>query len=248
MKKQFLLAGLLAIIYSAGFAQSAPQIWEVIYLKPKLDKLDLFRKGLAAHNKKYHASDPYKVSVSSILTGPNSGEYVWVMGPTTWTQMDGAPASGPGEHMTDWEKNINPYCESIGEMMYWRGVSEVSYEASGAANFKKNRMRASCVHPGQTDRFIEQMKKVVEVFKNKKYTASFSMAMREGLASAPRPNVVTFVTFDKYAFWDTNAFQKDFEEVHGPGSYERFLEQIGLCLDRSMTYDELSEVVPELGG
>jgi hypothetical protein len=242
------LAGLLAIIYSAGLAQNPAPIWEVIYLKPKLDKLDLFRKGLAAHNKKYHASDPYKVSVSSILTGPNSGEYVWVMGPTTWTQMDGAPASGPGEHMTDWEKNINPHCESIGEMMYWRGVPEISYEAPGAANFQKSRMRASCVYPGQMERFIEQMKKVVEVFKVKKYTASFALATREGMASAPRPNAVTFVTFDKYTFLDTNTFQKDFDEVHGPGSYNRFIEQIDLCVDRSATYDELSETVPELGG
>jgi len=246
MKKQFLLAGLLAIIYSASFAQTDYQIWEVIYVKPKLDKLDLFRKALGAHNKKYHPAGPYKVGVSSILTGPNSGDYVWVMGPTTWGKLDGAP--GEGEHITDWEKNINPLCESIGETMYWRGVKEVSYEAPGASAFKKSQMRASYIYPGQMARFTEQMKKVVEVFKQKKYTGSFSMATREGFAAAPRPNVVTFVNFDKWAFWDTDTFAKDYTEVHGPGSWDRFLEEINLCLDLSTTYDELSESVAELGG
>ncbi|HEX5170579.1 MAG TPA: hypothetical protein VFW11_15490 [Cyclobacteriaceae bacterium] len=248
MIKQFLLAGLLVVIYTAGMAQANYQVFEVIYVKPKLDKMDLFRKAMTAHNKKYHATAPYKASVSSIITGPNSGEYVWVMGPFTWAQMDGAPASGPGEHMGDWEKNINPNCESIGELMYWRTVPEVYYEAPGSANFKKNRMRASCVYPGQMERFTEQIKKVAEVFKQKKYPASISMATREGLASAPRPNVVTFVTFDKWAYWDNNTFEKDFDEVHGTGAYARFLEQIDLSLDRSTTYDELSEEMPELGG
>jgi hypothetical protein len=248
MKKQFLMAGLLALIYSASVAQADYRMFEVIYLTPKLDKADLFRKGLTAHNKKYHATAPYKASVSSIITGPNSGGYVWVMGPLTWTQLDGAPGSGPGEHMTDWEKNINPYCESVGELMYWRAAADLSYQAEGSSGFHKSRMRASCVYPGQMDRFLEQMKKVVEVFKQKKYPASFSVAVREGLSAAPRPNVVSFVDFDKYAFWDSNTFTKDYEEVHGPGSWARFLEEIDLCLDRSTTYDEISEDAPELGG
>jgi hypothetical protein len=247
MKKLFLMAVVFAMACSACFAQADYQIWEVIYIKPKLDKVDLFRKGLAAHNKKYHpASGPYKVGVSSIITGPNSGEYVWVMGPITWGKLDGAP--GEGEHNIDWEKNINPNCESIGETMYWRGVKEVSYDAPGSSTFRKNRMRASRVFPDQVPRYTEQMKKVVEVYKQKKYAASFSMATREGFSSAPRPNVVTFTSFDKWAYWDNEAFIRDFKEVHGEGSWERFLEQIDLCVDRSVTYDELSEVLSELGG
>ncbi len=247
MKNLFCMALVFAMAGPACFAQADYQIWQVIYVKPKLDKLDLFRKSLAAHNKKYHpGTGPYKAAVASVITGPNSGDYIWVMGPITWGKLDGAP--GEGEHITDWEKNINPNCESIGETMYWRAVNDVRYEAPGSATFKKTRMRASCVHPGQMNRFIDQMKKVAEVLKQKKYSGSFSMAIREGMASAPRPNAVTFVDFDKWAFWDNDTFNKDFEEVHGQGSFARFLEQIDLCVDRSQTYDELTESVSELGG
>lgn len=247
MKKLFLIAVVFAMAWSACFAQADYQIWEVIYVKPKLDKVDLLRKGLAAHNKKYHpASGPYKVGVSSIITGPNSGEYVWVMGPTTWGKLDGAP--GEGEHNIDWEKNINPNCESIGETMYWRGVKDVSYDSPGSAAFRKSRMRANYIYPGKMDRFIGLMKEVVEVCKVKKYAGTFSMAIREGLASAPRPNAVTFTSFEKWAFWDSDTFAKDYEELNGPGSWQRFLEEIGLCSDRTATYDEMSENVPELGG
>jgi hypothetical protein len=244
MKKQFLMAGLIMLICAAGFAQTDYLQYEVIYIKPKLGESDLLKKGLADHNKKYHAKDPFRVSVGSIITGPNSGDYVWVMGPSTWTQLDDAP--GDGEHMADWEKNISPYCESMGETMFWRANKEVFYLPGGSESFKKSRMRAQYVYPGQMDRYIEQMKKVVEVFKQKKYGASFTMATRVGLSQGP--NAVTFVDFEKWAFWDSGAnFVKDFEEVHGLGSYARFVEELGLCLDMSKTYDELSETVSELG-
>src|SRR5689334_19999555 len=108
MKIKSLLVGILTICCVAGFAQAQTDYmqFEVIYVKPKLDKVDLFKKALTAHNKKYHATAPYKVNVYSVDTGPNSGAYAWVMGPVTWTQMDGAP--GQGEHIMDWEKNVNP--------------------------------------------------------------------------------------------------------------------------------------------
>ena len=245
MKKHVLFLGALIFVYASLFAQTDYNQYEVIYLTPKLDKIDLFKKGLAAHNKKYHAKAPYKVSVSSIITGPNSGGYVWVMGPTTWTELDGAP--GDGEHMLDWEKNVNPYCETIGEEMFWRGVKDVYYAPEGASGLNKSRMRAVSVYPGQMERFTEQMKKVAAVYKQKKYTAQFSMAIRQGASQGT--NAVTFSNFSKWAWFDENTnFIKDFDEVHGVDAYRKFSEEISLCLDRSKTYDELSIDVPELGG
>ncbi|MDH4092865.1 MAG: hypothetical protein OEV74_12910 [Cyclobacteriaceae bacterium] len=244
MKKPFLIVALIAMLCTATFAQTDYVQREVIYLKPKLDKLDLFRKGIAAHNKKYHTTAPYKVSMSVADSGPHAGEYIWVMGPATMTELDKAP--GTGEHQLDWEKNVNPYCESVGETMYWRSVKDVNYQAEGSASFTHSLMRAVRVLPMQMDRYIEQMKKIAEVYKQKKYTGSFSMARRWGLSQ--EINAVTFTSFGKWAFWDEDVkFSKDFDEVHGDGAYVRFLEEIGLCVDRSRTYDQLTEPVPELG-
>lgn len=244
MKKNSLFLGALIFIYVSISAQSDYNQYEVLYVKPKLDKMDLFKKGIAAHNKKYHSKAPYKASVSSIITGPNSGEYVWVMGPTTWTQLDGAP--GEGEHMMDWEKNVNPYCESLGEEMFWRGEKDIYYSPEGA-NFKKSSMRASYVKPGQMPRFLDQMKKIAEMFKQKKYNASFSVAVRQGAST--QVNAVSFINFDKWAWMDRpDTWVKDFDEVHGQGAWNRFLEEIEICTDQSMSYTELSEEAAELGG
>lgn len=84
----------MAMFCTAAMAQTDYMQYEVIYLKPKADKTDLFRKGVAAHNKKYHNVAPYKVSMSLADSGPNVGAYTWVMGPATMTELDKAPAQG----------------------------------------------------------------------------------------------------------------------------------------------------------
>jgi hypothetical protein len=167
------------------------------------------------------------------------------MGPTTWTELDGAP--GDGEHMADWEKNVNPYCESIGEEMFWRAAKDIYYAPEGGDNFKKSSMRASYVRSGHMDRYLEQMKKIAQMFKQKKYTASFSVAIRQGAST--EVNAVSFISFDKWAWMDRpDTWVKDFNEVHGDGAWARFLEEIEICTDSSKSYTELSETASDLGG
>jgi hypothetical protein len=245
MKKQFLLFGLLVFALSAAHAQTDYVQVEVMSITPKADKLDLFKKGMTAHNKKYHSQDPYKVSVSYLVTGPQSGSYVWIMGPTTWTQMDSRPDKG--EHNLDWEKNLTPYTESSGAVSYWRLNKDLSYQPEGSATFPKSRVRYIRVLPGQFDRYFEQMKKIVAVYKAKKYKSSFDLW--EHVDVTDGPNVVTINAWANWAGRDSgNNFVKDFEEVHGAGSWMRYQQELDLCLDRSKTYDELMEAAPELGG
>lgn len=246
MKRPILLVGLLAFAMTA-MAQTDYKQYEVMNLKPKPDKLDLFKKGLAAHNKKYHSADPYKAGVSTVITGPNSGEYTWVMGPTTWTQLDGRPDKG--EHDADWDKNVTPYVESTGEVSYWRMDKDILYRPANVnmATLTKGRLRFNTILPGQRDRYKEAVNKVAEVFKKKEYKASFTVYWREG--ATQDSNVATSLDFDKWAYFDNGAnFVKDFDEVHGANSYNRFMEELDLCIDRRKTYDELSEYLPELSG
>jgi hypothetical protein len=245
MKAKFLWAGLFAFAVTTGQAQTSYVQVEVMNVTPKADKLDLFKKGIAAHNKKYHASDPYKVSVSYVLTGPGAGSYVWIMGPTTWTQMDARP--GKGEHDLDWDKNVTPYTESTGAVTYWRLNQDVSYQPQGGASLPKARVRNHFVRPGQGDRFIEQMKKVSAVYKKKQYKSAFDLWEHQDATQGP--NFVSITSWANWAARDSGTnFIKDFEEVNGAGSYARFIDELELCIDRSKTYDELIESVAELGG
>lgn len=244
MRKLVLFIGMIAFVVMASFAQTDYVQVEVMTVTPKADKLDLFKKGMAAHNKKFHAAGPYHVSVSYLVTGPNSGSYLWVMGPTTWTQMDKRPTKG--EHDLDWDKNVTPYTQSTGAVSYWRLNRDVSYNPEGVTT-TKSRVRFNYVKPGQMDRYIEQMKKVAEVYKNKKYKTSFALWQHFGAT-----NGANAVTINAYANWaaldNTNNFVKDYEEVHGANSWARFMEELDLCIDRARGYDELTESVPELGG
>jgi hypothetical protein len=243
MKKVFLTLGLFTFVCTALTAQTTYEQFESTPLRPKADKIDLLKKGLTAHNKKYHAADPYKASVWTDLTGPTTGDFVWYMGPTTWTQLDGRP--GEGEHQLDWDKNVTPYCESIGEVSYWRMNKDVSYmpEGATATTFTKSRGRFSFIKPGQMDRYIDQMKKVAAVYKHQKGQASFYLAVRQGASAGP--HAVTYSDFAKWSWFDAPTdFQKDFDAVHGQGGYAKFIAELDLCTDRSKTYDVLSELVP----
>ena len=245
MKKLMLIAWLIALVIPT-LAQTDYKQWEVMYIRPKADKLDLFKKGMAAHNKKFHSTDPYKAGVASILTGPQSGSYAWYMGPTTWTQMDGRP--GKGEHDMDWDKMVVPNIESSSEVTYWRADNELSYQpAGGSTTFIKSRQRNYTILPGQTDRFAAAIKMIVDVYKKKSYPVAYSVYWRQGASAGP--HAIVSIDFDKWAYFDrANTVMKDFEEVHGAGSWARFLDELALSLDRTKTFDELGELVAELSG
>ncbi len=246
MRKSILLLALILTVISV-MAQTDYEQWEVMNLNPKADKLDLFKKGLAAHDKKFHSAAPYHASVSSVITGPNSGQFTWVMGPTTWTQLDGRP--NKGEHDMDWDKNVVPYVESFGEVSYWRADKDLKYrpENVNMSTFTKGRIRFYTVLPGQMDRLKELFKKVVEVYTKKQYKASYSLYLRQGATTGS--HVAVSIDFDKWAYFDNGTdFTKDYNEVHGPNSFNRYLDDMALCIDRTKTYDELNETIPELGG
>lgn len=245
MKKLVLFIGLIAFVFRASIAQTDYTQVEVMSLTPKADKVDLFKKGLAAHNKKYHPAGPYHVSISYAYSGPNTGNYTWFMGPTTWTQMDGRPDKG--EHQLDWDKNVTPHLQTTGPVSYWRLNKDINYQPEGAPATTKSRVRFQYVKPGQMDRYVEQMKKVLEVNKATKSKMSFQLWTHYGFTDGP--NAVTVSNFANWAVLDAGGnFTGEFEKVHGAGSWDRFIEELDLCINRSKSFEELSEAQPDLGG
>lgn len=217
--------------------------WETAAYRVKVGQEENFKKGMAAHNKKYHAADPYKIHVFDVLTGPNSGAYFLAMGPMTFTQMDGRPSGD--DHDADWAKNISPYVESVGETVYWRLDDENLFAPEGSDNWPLSRWRHATIHPGEGDRWEENMKKVVEVYKAKNYNAAFRAYRRWG--AARESHVITEMNLPNWAELDREVnFREDFESVHGANSYQRFLEELAIAVDREKTYDELVKYNTEL--
>lgn len=225
------LSGILSAQAQTDYLQ-----WETHRYYAKPGQTENFEKGLAAHNKKYHAAAPYKTNIFHVRTGPNSGAYELAMGPMTFTQMEGRPSSE--EHDSDWEKNVLAYAEPIGETVYWRADKDIMYMPAGSENYDALRWRYNTLIPGQMDRYKAMIGEVMEVFKAKNLKASFMMYTRFGASQGP--HVCTELGMDSFAYFDqyTN-WEEDFESVHGEGSLQRFTEELNLCMDRSKTYDEL---------
>jgi hypothetical protein len=209
--------------------------WETHRFKVKMGHEDDFEKGLAEHNKKFHNAAPYKTSIFEINTGPNTGMYELAMGPMTFTQMEGRPSGK--DHDTDWAK-VMEHVESSGETVYWRADKDIRYAPAGSESFSALRWRYFTLRPDQRDRFDDLLAQVEKVSETKKLEAGYSAYWRYGASQGP--HVCTELSMPGLSYLDrADTWIKDFDEVNGEGSYDRFLEDLDRCVDRTKTYDEL---------
>jgi hypothetical protein len=243
MKKMLMVLGIFLFAFSMGNSQTDYMQWEAGYITAKAGQGEMFKKGLAAHNKKFHNADPYKIAVFSVLSGQHSGQYFLGMGPVTFTQIEGRPSGD--EHRMDWQQNVLPYVESEGETDFWRLDKQIQYKAPNSDNFARSRIRFVTLLPEQRDRYKDALKQVLNVLKTKGYAASWNVYWKWGASTGP--DVITEINMEHWSYFDRDIdFQKDFEEVNGEGSYDRFLEELKLSVDMSKTYDELWQFMPEL--
>jgi len=243
MRKNLTLLFIILLIYTTVQAQSDYRQWEAGYVSVKSGQSEMFEKGIAAHNKKFHNADPYKIAVFSVLSGPNSGKYFVALGPVTFSQIEGRPTGD--EHGMDWDKNVLPYIDSEDETSYWREYKDALYRAPGSDNFTRSRFRNFTILPGQHEQFETLVKQVANMYKVKAYPASYSVYFKWGASAGP--HAITEISVDHWSYFDRpDTFEKDFEEVNGAGSYKRLMEGLELCVDRTKTFDELIEYKPAL--
>ena len=235
MKNLFSFLLLSVWLIGSLSAQTDYRQWETGYIKPKPDKADMLKKGMAAHNQKYHTADPYKANVFDVTLGPNYGSYFVVMGPMTFTQMEGRPSSD--EHDADWATNVAPYIESETDGGYWRQSQDIIYRAPNSDAFGKSRVRNFTILPGQQKKMEELIKKVAAVYKAKNYPASYYVYFRWGASTGP--HMAAEINFDNWSYLDRpDTWEADFNSVHGEGAWQKYLDEAANYIDRSKTYDE----------
>ena len=242
MKNQLFLFLMVVFTSFSLWGQADYKQYETVRFKVKMGHQADFEKALAAHNKKYHNTAPYKIGIFEIWTGPNSGQYELSMGPMTFTQMEGRPSGE--EHEKDWQKVLE-HVESAGEAIYWRADKDLVYTPAGNENYGSFRWRYSYVKPGQFDRYEKLLGMVVEVLKTRNHKASFQYYYRFGASQGP--HVCTELGMNSFSYFDQDLnWTEEFEAVHGKGSMDMFNEELELCVDRSKTYDELVKFLPAL--
>ena len=217
MKKTLLLFFAATMVLS-GMSQESEdtsyEMFELLYLTPRTDKIMELGEALAEHNKKFHADAPHQAHVWMCNTGPHTGDLVWVMGPMTFTDMDSRPDTK--EHTEDWMKNVMPNVKMVSDGEYWKRDDKLSYTPEGATAGKEIWSVYDIV-PFEGYRFKALLEKVVEVYREKNYPNYFQVYNSQFDGGNGHDVAIEF-GFKNYAFFDEeDKFWKDYEEVHGEG-------------------------------
>ena len=193
---------------------------EITLMKPAKGMAKKMEDAIKKHNEKYHPSGPYGSFVWEKITGNESGWYVWGMGPLTFSDLDGAP--GPGEHMEDWHKNVEPYIAEYGPTEYWKLNEEMSNSDGDQEDWQV--VWRMGIEWSQFYRFKEFMTKVSEVQKE----SGEEMNVWMNQFSQDNGDDVAFTwPFDKWSDLDDDDFNmmKAFDEKYGPMSWANAMKE-----------------------
>lgn len=242
MKKSILLLSLFVTAAMAVSAQQKYKMYEFMYMTVKPGHEKEFEKAVAEHNKKFHPPGPYQVAVVEVELGPNSGQYTWVMGPCTFTELDGRPADD--KHETDWATTVMPHVEKVSDTDYWKVDDKLSYSPLQTASGERRMATFYDIAPGKMYRFEELVRKVVKVYQEKKYKDNFTY-FRSPFNTGNGRDVMIVSFFDKFAYFDIdNPMMKDFDEIFGPGSWSQFMDEYNSIVISSI--DEIRHRLPDL--
>ena len=239
MKHQLLL--LILLLSFSSWAQDAPYAqWQNYIVTPKYDQMQAFGEALHEHHKKYHQESPHTVGVWRIMSGPNVGKWVVSSGPHTFTDLD---AEGPGEgHGAHWRNVVLPTVAKIEDGGTWRMLNDYSYIPEGM-QITKARAVVHDVDGDMSDSYFAAMKKLAQVTEQSHSTRARILLRRVGFHDDGQDYVV-FLGYNNWAEMDTN-FRSAYEETHGEGSWDLFLEQVEAI---TSSYEERWAYIPYLSG
>jgi len=200
---------------------------ELTYMMPAKGMAKKMEHAVKKHNEKYHTERAYESSVWHIMTGNEAGWYVWSMGPLTYAAMDGAP--GPGEHMEDWNKNVDPYVSEYGRTEYWRYNDKMSAPDDELEDWQTVWIMG--VEWGQYYRFMDFLKKIHEI--QGENGEEMHVWMNEMTQSDGRDVAFTW-PFDKWADLDEDDFNmmEAYNEKHGPMAWANAMKEWSAFNDR----------------
>lgn len=219
-------------------------VFENGLLSPQLDKISEFESGLAAHNKKYHNEGQYGARVYWVGNGPNTGKYLWVMGPLPWSAFDNRPEKEG--HDEDWNNNVLKYMLPETDQTYFK------FE-SGLSNFPKdftlNKLLVDYydIKPFQNAKAMALLEKIKKVMTEKFPEGTYGIYSNE-MPNSKDGNDISFISFFEKSAWlgEDRKFAEKYNEVHGAGSFETFLKDWENVTQGN--YTELWHFRPELSG
>jgi len=218
-------------------------VFENVMLTVHPTKIAQFEAGVAAHNKKYHSEGAHQANVYNITTGKNAGKYMWNMGPLPWSAIDNRPTKEG--HEEDWNTNVAAHTTGEADVIYWKFHPQFS-------NFSKDfTLKHISVFMLDVKRFkdpqaIEIIKKVQKVQMAKRPNEMYGVYTNE-MANMDGQDIAWVSFFDKMSFLgQDDTFVKDYEVVHGEGTFLKFLADVDACM--AGEYEEIWTFRKDLSG
>lgn len=215
-------------------------MWETIVLTPDNTKLKVLGENMHNHNQKYHnAQGPFKATVYEIVSGPDVGKYVWLMGPITFPDLDKRPAAAG--HDEDWRDNVMPYVKKTEYGEYWKeykGFSNTAMLSNDPAMYpiQFNRYwEINDEHGHNLDRMLKQISAAVKAMDGVNPWGVYENQFRQGNMGRH------FATSSFYKNWTDfdrdPMYKKAFLKVNGEDSWDAFLKDMDQLMDNS--WDEI---------
>ncbi len=216
-------------------------MFETQYIKVKPDRWQEFSDKMAAHNRQFHSEGAFQADVWRVVTGAHSGQVSWVMGPCTFTDLDNRPSGDP--HDSDWLNNVMAHAAEGIHNEYWRGDTDLSY-VPNQNQYRLLRVRFVDVATGEAYRFRQMMSNIKEVLEKKNYPNPRTVFHNHFPTTSGREWAIV-TSFNQWAELDSESnLQDNYEEVHGEGSWNRFMEEVEEVV--ASTEIEMRELLPEL--
>ena len=219
-------------------------LYETQYLTPLPGHENELSLALERHNKRFHAEEPYAAFVRYVINGPRSGDYFWIMGPSTYSDYDHRPTGDP--HDSDWSNAVMAHAQS-GEVEYWIQSDELSYTPEGSEDEDRPLSRVRFFEVSDNALFQELQSQITEV---------------RAAMDSPQPRLMYRKQFQHkdgrdwaavvgYSGWselddEGGNFPETFREIHGEAAWDTFQEQIATTIIGRE--DEWQEVIPALNG
>ena len=224
-----LLFVLLFLPLIAFSQEEPPALFEVVNIHAKLGQEKALEAAVKAHNEKFHSEDgDYHARLFYNINGPSGGTYAWIMGPTSWTAMDNRPMEG--DHDADWKK-VTALAEKFESPHYWSYSSKLSNEVESVSPGKRL-IWVYDIKRGQAKRWAELVGKIKQVYAEKRPTEPFWVLWNEFADKKAGRDAAIIFAFDSWSWMDREStFSKQYEEVHGEGSWRHFMNEFPDTVD-----------------
>lgn len=226
MKTKNILSGMLVLAFLFSFSAIAQKkvekyaMYTTVEITPVRGKEKALESAVKAHNAKYHSADPHKAWLRVIMTGSNSGDYVWIMGPNMFSDLDSRPKDD--SHDNHWSTTVDPYVKEYGSTEYWKMDSKLSFTAPDSDKNKMGEVWFIDIEKGKWDEFNAMIEKAVAVSK-KKGNESLHLYSNEFNDGGGRDVALVF-SFKNWSDLDVDdPFKNHYEAMHGKDSWKSFI-------------------------